>query len=295
MKANKFEFEGRNIKSVETILDESNTNFIAEPQELITASGIEVPNNYGIVRTDTSKVIGVVGKRYHPQQNFETFSLFDTICQEYDAKYSYVYEINGGSKIMIQAEIGNGFEARSGDHVKNYITAINSFDGSTPLLVWFSGIRLWCQNQFRASLKEATNKISIRHTRNAEDKMKEAMHILGVSIEYFKHFEVKCKTLANKAVDKTMVEKFLTEVIGSTEDCSKKQKSQIENKKEKVTQLFENGKGNNGSSMWDLYNGYTEYIDHHRGNNENKRLASAIIGNGESNKVKAFDVAMSLV
>lgn len=295
MNAKQTSFEGREVKSVEKVLDEANVNFVAEPQELITSAGINVPKNIGIVRTDINQVIGVVGKRYHPQQNSQVFALFDTICEKYDASYNYVYEIDGGSRVMIQAKVNGGFEVRDGDVVQKYITAINSFDGSTPLLAWFTGIRMWCSNQFRASLKGVTNKVAIRHTQNAEHKMKEAMRILGLSLDYFKVFEDKCKVLANKAADKVLVDRFLDEVVGEADVGTKKKITQTNNVRGEVERLFQFGKGNNGTSLWDLYNGFTEYVDHFRGTTDDKRLASSLVGSGDTQKTKAFTTALSLV
>lgn len=288
MIAKQTKFEGRNIKSVETVLDESNLNFIAEKQELITASGVSVPKNVAIVRTDTNQVVGVVGNGYEPHQNSQTFGLFDTICEKFDASYQYTYEINNGSKVVIQAKVNGGFEVIPGDKVEKYITVINSFDGSTPLIAYFTTKRLWCSNQLRASLKGVTEKVSIRHTKNSESRIKEALRIFGLSLEYFKVFEEKAKVLAQKAIDKNMVEKFLNKVVGEPNSTRRK------NIRSEVERLFQYGKGNNGVSGWDLYNGYSEYIDHIRGDNEEKRLASALVGSGANSKDKAFNVALNL-
>ena len=69
----------------------------------------------------------------------------------------------------------------------------------------------------------------------------------------------------------------------------------MKNKRDTVERLFETGKGNKGQSVWDLYNGATEWVDHYKGNNEEKRFASAMFGDGANIKGKAFQSAMALV
>jgi len=275
--------------SIEAVLEGSNANWIAEPQEMITAGGITVPTHKAIVRSDNQKVIGVVGKKYEPVQNSTAFAFMDTLVDEHKAKYEYLYEIEGGKKLIVQAKVDNDFEVRKGDSISTYITMINSFDGSTPFRAYFTPIRMWCSNQLRASLKNATESVSVRHTTNVMAKAEEAFQILCTATEYFEMFKEKSRILAQKSVDAQMVDNFLKGVLGEAESTKKK------NQYEEVTKSFESGMGNNGSSVWDLYNGLTEWVDHHRVKNDEKRLANSLVGSGSIMKAKAWDVAMSLV
>jgi len=288
MIATKQNISDQNLKKIVDVFDVSNLNWTAEPTELITQTGASVASHRGIVRSDNNQVIGLVGNRYKIIQNYEAFAYLDVLCEEYDATYQYVYTIDNGRLCIMQAKVNGGFEVRKGDTVDKYITAVNSFDGSTMMLAYFTTRRLWCDNQLRGSLREAKDKIAIRHTGTAQDKMKEAFRVFHKSMEYFKAFEQKCKVLAQKVADSQMVDKFLNDIIG--EGTSKRKI----NTREKITELFERGKGNNGTSAWDLYNGLTEYIDHYRGSSDEKRLASSLVGNGTILKAKAFQTALSL-
>ena len=63
---------------------------------------------------------------------------------------------------------------------------------------------------------------------------------------------------------------------------------------EDVLRLFKTGKGNGQNKAWDLFNGYTEWIDWERTSNDQKREVSAVLGQGSKLKQKAFETVLSL-
>jgi len=245
MIANKLEATGN---SIEEVLENANMYWVAEQHELITGTGVSIPAHKALVRSDNSSVLGVVGKGYQPMQNNEAFALMDELVKMNNAKYEYLYELDGGSKIIAQAKIDNDFEVRNGDSVQSYITMINSFDGSSPVKLYYTPIRLWCSNQLRGSVKNATESISIRHTKNIAARTEEAMRVLGMAENYFESFKEHSRMLAQKVIDKKMIDKFLEGVIGKADSTRK------ENQYEDINKLIAGGMGNDGSSFWDAYN-----------------------------------------
>lgn len=287
METQQFRFE--KASTIEEVLETSDMNWIAEQNGLITETGVSVPSHKALTRSDNKSVLGVVGKGYEPVQNSDAFAFMDTLVDMHKAQYEYLYSIAGGSKVLVQAKVDETFEVRQGDAVQTYITMINSFNGTTPYKVFFTPRRLFCDNQLRAAIREATESISIRHTKNIMINAEEALKLLCQASEYFDIFKQKARALAQKSVDKRLVDAFMNDVMGEAESTRKKR--QIE----AVTDLFENGKGNNGSSLWDLYNGVTEWVDHHGIKNPEKRLSSALVGAGSGKKAKAWNVAMELL
>ena len=65
-----------------------------------------------------------------------------------------------------------------------------------------------------------------------------------------------------------------------------------------IIELFETGKGNQlpkvRGTMWAAYNAVTEYVDHHRGADDEKRLESAWFGQGIGMKNTALAVALTV-
>lgn len=278
-----------NVKSAAEAMEIANCSWIAEPINTITESGKSIPiyfKSKAIVRSDTGNVIGQVGKRYNIIQNNDAFSFFDTICEKFNANYSYVHILNHGSKIILSAQLtDNTVLVRPNDEVQTYINLINTFDGSMPLTAMSYYKRLVCSNGLIVSGK--TKRSVIKHTGNFENKIQEAMRILNISLSNIQKFEENSKILANKMLDSKQVDSFLNSVLNGLKSQRKL------NQAKKIEDLFTSGQGNGKGSAWDLYNGYVEWIDYHRSNDNETRNANAILG-ASNIKEHAFDIALSL-
>lgn len=264
----------KKITSAEGALEAIDANFSVSKIGMITENGIDVPNNFAIIRNDVNKVLGVVGNRYEPVQNSDSFAIMDVLSEHFNASYSYGSIFRDGGLIVLQASIGE-YEVRKGDVISTNLTMVNSHDGTTPMSLYFTPIRLFCKNQLRASFKTATNKVTIRHTASAGARLEEAMRIYGLGIEYFDIFKDRAKTLANKIMDAEMVKKFLDEFVGDSD------RSNIKERRETVERLYHTGKGNGKGSLWDMYNAVTEYTDHFRYADSDKSSFYATIASGD--------------
>lgn len=277
------------VSTIDDVLEHGEMNWEAQQHTLITNGGVDVPTHKALVRSDNNHVLGVVGSKYEPIQNSTAFAFMDALVQSHKAKYEYLYSLENGARTIVQAHIDDNFEVRHGDRIASYITMMNSFDGSTPFKVFFTPIRLFCTNQLGASWRNKKESISVRHTATAQERAEQAFEVLCKAQEYFERFKEHSKILAQKIMDKEMVETFLKDVMGESESTRKK------NQIEEVTKLANEGKGNNGKTLWDWYNGVTEYVDHNRIKNDEKRLTSAMVGSGATLKDKAWNVALKMV
>jgi phage/plasmid-like protein (TIGR03299 family) len=283
MKAVKYDLKG--VKTAEEALDIPDLSWEAQPVGLVTENGVALTENRAIQRSDNNKVIGVVGTRYVPLQNSFAFSFFDTICQQHNAKYDNAYVIDGGSRVILEATINGPVTIRKGDEVLRKIKLINTFDGSMPFTAVFTVWRMICKNGLMGLTNE--NKCRITHTKNGENRSNEALRLLATSMEFFNKFEQQCKVLAQKILDKKMVDSFLKQC--NLEEKSTRQK----NLRDKVIELYEAGTGTGQGTGWDMYNAYVEWIDHFRSADDDTRLANAVIGSA-SMKEHAFSIVSAL-
>ena len=241
----------------------------------------------GLYRSDTKEELGSVGVGYEPVQNVKAFAFFDTICQTHGAVYKSATSFNGGAKVILTAEFPKPVTIVKGDDLMTQFVLVNGFDGKVGLHANFWVKRLVCINGLVANVPDAKNSVHLKHTKNIEIRMEDAMKVLTEGMKYFDRFIEMSKILAEKVVDGNMVDKFLEDVFGEAK--STKARNIIEN----VVDRFENGMGNNGKTAWDLYNGVTEYIDHEHGR-DGTRLESSLLGAGANKKAKAFNAAMAL-
>jgi len=276
-------------------LESAGLNFAVEQSEVMNvATGKVSELKKSLYRSDTGAELGVVGMGYTPVQNFEAFSYFDNICQMHGARYSQAISINDGAKIVLKADFPNTDLIAKGDEVRKQIILINGHNGSTGFGGHFMMERLICTNGLRAKSKEANSSFNFKHTTNVLPRMDEALMVMDSSVSFFNDFLEMSKGLAQKHVDRVMVDRFLDGVVGTyNDDDSQRIKSIRQNKRDSIVDLFQNGMGNKGETAWDLYNAVTEYTDHHHGN-EDKRSNYNFFGGGVSLKENAFNLAMSL-
>jgi len=274
--------EGK-ITKIEDALDIANLNFIAEDHELMTPTGIFAPDHKMIVRADTNVALGVVGKKYHATQNSLAMAFMDSIVQKNGFSYTEAISKDNGAVSVITAQSDTPDVIKVGDEVARQIKIINGFNGKHSLSVEFSMLRLVCTNGMVRSERESV--MRFKHTIHIQNRMEVALRVFDESLGFHEEFIRMSKLLSEKAVDKTMVEKFLNNLYGDAKQNDKK--------KEIITDLFQNGQGNKGETLWDLYNGVTEYVDFYHGKDE-KRNDFANFGSGHKLKEKAFDLALSL-
>lgn len=159
--------------------------------DLILHREIEVPNYYANVRTDTEDILGVVGKDYNIVQNVDAFAFFDSIV---GGKDGILYETAGalgkGERIFITAKLPDYIHVGRVDCIEKYLFLTSSHDGFGSITASFTPVRVCCQNTLNAALKNHTNSIKIRHTASAQERLKQAHQLLGITNQLANELEV---------------------------------------------------------------------------------------------------------
>lgn len=269
-------------------LEHAKCCWIAEPQQLITAAGKDVESHKAMVRSDTGAIIGIVGKDWTPIQNAEAFAFFDTIVKEKGMSYIKAKEIDGGSKVFLQAKVSTG-EVRKGDIVENRLTLVNAFNGSSSFMIRMTPMRLVCTNGLLSADKAHSIHVRIRHTRSAKERYEQALMIFAGAQKAFQTFLDASRALTQKMVDKEMVRRFLNSTFGDENNES----ARIRNQKNDSFILSQAGAGNGQGTLWDLYNGVTDFVDHARSKNPEQAEVSALFGSGSHIKERAFSAALA--
>lgn len=142
---------------------------------------IEVPNYYATVRADTEEVLGVVGNDYNVVQNADAFSFFDAIVGGDGIQYETAGALGKGERIFITAKLPGYIRVGQDDCIEKYLFLTTSHDGSSGIIAAFTPVRIVCQNTLNAALRSSANTIKIRHTAGAEDRLKEAHKVMGIT------------------------------------------------------------------------------------------------------------------
>lgn len=167
------------------MIERAGLGWLVESADLFLASGEKIKTHVANVRNTDQSVLGIVGRNYRPVQNATAFELLDSLVESGDMRYHTAGSLRHGTKIWALAKIGS-HEVIPGDRVDQYLLLYNSHDGSGALKVMWTSVRVVCNNTANIALRDfrrGVNGISLKHTKNIIDRMKEAQEILGISRE----------------------------------------------------------------------------------------------------------------
>ena len=276
------------------------------PVQYITPDGETrtVPTKNVIYKNTNFAPIGVVGNQYQIYQNEQMWDFIDTFiksgCKE--CKIEAAKELKNGSSVIVMVQ-GKGKEFIQNDSMFEYFVFRNSFDGSTPLQVFFTNIRIICKNTLIAAIKKARQDKTmhiIRHTKCMEDRVAEVADIITHNREVQDEFNEAMKFLISKQVNTDTVQKIVGSVMFPETSDSKRGKSIREKKIDKVLELVDAGMGTEipgvRGTAYGVYQAYTEWVDHHKTVKKPKnreleevKFESSMFSTGANSKVKILD------
>lgn len=259
----------------------------------------KVDNHYANVRQTDGKTLGIFSKNYTVLQNRDAFTFFDNIFEKGDAFIERAGSFGkNNAKVWIQAKLPNYMRiGNTDDIIQKYVLLVNSHDGSTPIALKVIPHRLLCQNQLNATLKNKSDLIKVRHTKNLEINMYEAQKALGLVHRAYDEIEQVFNEMARvKLLTNDMNAYYNAVMNNGKKEVATRTKNNILD----VKKVFEEGAGVDDptlrGSLFHVYNAVTEYVDHHKSYNKNTdRLHATTFGSGERLKKKAYAEALKLV
>ena len=247
-----------------------------------------------IVREDKELVLGIVGSRYVPIQNEEVFSFLDTFVDNGDVLYKSANSYKQGRVISVDLSLAreDKHNVRVGDDIETIIRIVTSHDGSEKLSARLVMNRLVCSNGLvRPNTCFA---FSTKHTENAKARLVDGQELLTVARTFGAEMAENARRMAGTLVTSKATREYVLRVLQVQKP--EEMETRTENKVNAMIALANRGQGNTGGTLWDAYNGVTEYADHHiavRG--ENDRLSSSVLGAGLQLKERAYTVAQEFV
>jgi phage/plasmid-like protein (TIGR03299 family) len=279
-------------------IEAAGLGFTVERMRLKTqAPELPVEGHFATVRTDTMDVLGVVGSRYTPIQNKDAFTMFDALVGEGEAIYHTAGALGKGERIWLLAKLPDYIRVNGDDIVEKFLLLTNSHDGSGTVRVKLTPIRVVCENTLTIALAGAEQEVCIRHTANAQIKLKEAHEVLGLSNWLYTELNRIFSQMNDKKVNGREMKDYVRAIF--PEPPRVYHRSHAAKIQEKVIELAETGAGAEltKGTLWGTYNAVMEFVDHCRPANadEASRLKSIWFGSGERIKKLAFRVAMGML
>lgn len=262
---------------------------------LFTQEGEEVTHK-AVKRVTDSRILGVVGPRFVPLQNVKAFEWFDPILEKGDAWIETAGSLRNGSRIWVLAALNREpIVVRPGDEVKKYLMLSHGHDGTLSVNILFTAIRVVCSNTEAMARDGATAKLRGKHTANLITNLEAIRDVINIADASFKATAEQYKRLAAKGINQKDVLRYVEIVFGFDAipegDRSKQSLRLVD---DIMNRVYSKAKGNGQDTVWDAYNGVTEYLSWGAGRNEATRLDSLWFGPNANLNQKALDTALEL-
>lgn len=265
-----------------------------------TKVDIPVLNQKAIVRQDNHSVLGVVGNRYELYQNSEMWSFIEAFQSISGVTLETAGSLKNGRTTWVLAKnVTEMFEAVPNDPIEKYFLFRNSFDGTSPVSVLFTDIRVVCNNTLTMALKGAKSLFNVRHTASMQSQIADAAKALSQSAKYQEKFEAAMVQLVNTKMTGAQIDSFIENTLFpvnqqliqdldkgdsvlSLDEMKGRGATVRLNKIEAVKELVACGagadiKGVEGTA-YGLYNAVTEWCDHSK--------TTRVVGDGDSHEAK---------
>lgn len=274
-----------NVATSEEAIVAARMNWQVEKKQIfhfINGVPQEVTTHKAVVRMDTNNVLGVVSNQYKPLQNNEAFDFFDGIVGAKEAIFHTCGSLNDGQRIWILAKLPDSMMIAKNDEVEKFLLLSNSHNGKTAVNMMFTPIRVVCANTLAAAMggrekqKEAIESgtmVQVMHKGNISQKLDRATEILGIIRSKFQMIEDRYVLMAGKQIGRDMLDIYFHKIFPEPtiekykdEEAYEKAMDKHRERKVKIVNLFEYGKGNDApgvrGTLWAAYNGVVEFIDY---------------------------------
>lgn len=286
-------------------IEAAGLNYLVELKPLATTDGTEVPSRKATVRTDTGTVLGVVGNGYVPVQNYQAFGFLDAVVADGGLRYHTAGALGKGEKIWLLAKLPGNIQVKnSSDIVDKFLLLSNAHDGSAALRVYFTPIRVVCQNTLALAERRSQGQgVSILHKGDLQAKINEAQQVLGFAQRFFDDAAEWINRLASYYPTQEQLATYFKEIYPDPEE--RKDNTRATNIRQELHRLFEEGIGHDvpeiRHSTWAAFNAVTEFVDHVRSSRgttnlerDSRRLDSVWFGSGDRLKQKAWNLALRM-
>ena len=260
----------------------------------LSYNGCVIPDYRAVVRQDTERTLGIVGKRWTPIQNIEGAQFGNEILGT-EGIASTAGFLNHGATVFIQYKIQKELYTVAGDEVETFLLLMLNHNGTGGCRAAFTNIRVVCQNTLYMALRKAKRAVSITHSSKFEQRMKEAVAVMQAGREYNNAFKAQADALLAQTVSDSQFERIMKTLLPMPEDASKTIQGNIEKEwalmlNAKIANDLQNVQG----TGWGAYNAFVDHYDHNvsfRGTQ--KEVAERALMNTLESKEK--DKALSLI
>lgn len=241
---------------------------------------------------------GVVSSGYHIIQPADVADFATALLEEGKGKVKVesVGSIRNGEKMWLLLK-GEEFDVANGDGIFPYILLSNGHDGNTTFRVDPTTVRVVCSNTMHMVIPRfdtgelGRSAISIRHTANVMERLKEAQRALKHYSMALDETKMMARKLVRTDVNSESIKQFFLDCYTADfgiipENPETKVEENRRNRAMSAfnhfARRFDDEKKLSGASMWTAFNAYSGLVQHDakaRGVDDEDRVAKRIDSN----------------
>jgi len=232
---------------------------------------------------------------YRIISNREVWDTMNRALKDLGCKVTSVCTLEQGKKFAISADIGGSDLVVNKDAFKANLNFVTSHDGTMCMETFDSMIRIVCMNTFQWSRNAAKDKFKVYHTKNASFALDGLGDLLNEILKGRVEVQQVMEYLADHKCDSNDALAMAAGYFAVQTD-SVKLSSRAMNAASEIANLFANGIGNFGRSLYDLANGATEYWTSGAGTgaagktDKASRFYRSQLGEAANHKVRFIDM-----
>jgi len=227
---------------------------------------------------------------YTVVKNEEVWDALETALEGVDHKISTVGTLGEGKRFFVSVELGDTAQFNvNGDDFEAYLNFVTSHDGMMAVNAYDSMVRIVCQNTLDWSLSSAGDVgFKVFHTKGANLAVQNMGDLVNRILTGREEFIDRMKFLADQACSEIEARELTAGWFGRKKKSNEDMSTRMENTIDGIVDLFQNGQGNEGKTLYDLMNGATEYYTSGDGVGKSvsmaKRVSNARFGTASRHK-----------
>lgn len=272
-----------------------------EVKERLDKKGEVIEKKYGTYRIDTGEVFGIVGSRYEIIQNTSAFDFFDNIVGENQAIFETAGALYNGKVIFVTAKLPSNIIVGNDDVIDKYLLLTMAHDGTSPVRAMFTPIRVVCNNTLQAALA-TKNYITIRHTANAHEKIKQAQQLMNITVKASSTTEELYTAMTKIHFNDDQINLMIAQSLDLKIETDGSLSTKSTNTIHEVREYLEFGPGQQmqhcRGTLYGVYNGVNGYLNNEKTySSAESRMENLTDPNGLSFKysTKALEIAQGIV
>jgi hypothetical protein len=244
------------VISTDALKNDENSPFFYEVRKEPLSFAGNVREDKRLLVDSDNRVLDVAGKGYGIVQPSQFVDIIENSFEGLPHNIETAMTLRDRRGLVLIVDLmDDAYEVVPGDTLRSRVMFLHSFDGVWGLS-WRDTIeRMFCANQIMAKIRDARFMHKTKHSSKVLDRIPNFIESLTGLLEQRQITYSAFSNLAKESVSLEQADRILAGFLNVKTTRSI-------NKKDTILNLFKSGTENKGETLWDLFNGVTEYFTH---------------------------------